>query len=553
MKSKFKNIIKYLKKYVNLIDVIALFIISIGFTLSDDLINDRHISLSFNLFMKYIMFVFIFNIVFLIFRISLDRLSKSRKNNKLINKIMSSKKRIFILALIIFLCWLPSLIMLYPGTCINDTWGQLASVIRLKNGHWSMSAHHPIFDTFYMSSIILPIVYKTNNWHVAMFVYVIIQSIITSIVFAYSIIYAKNKLNVNDKVIILLLLIYIICPIYVTSVQTISKDALSAYIYVLFTIQFIEIVRTNGKYLLDKKNMFIHILTITFCILTKKIEAYVIILSYIPLLISYRKIFKFILFPLLSTVLIFFIILPTLRLTFSISKSGKQEMYSLPFQMTARYVKYNYKDIPEEEKIVISKVLNYDELKDTYNPTNADPVKKYNQKGEDLDYINYLKVWFKQGIKAPIIYLKAAGCQVIGWFSLTEYKPLINMDNHSQIHSGVIPERAAIRNNHSNKTYKIYNNIYDFVYEIPLLKLFLSYGFYATFLPAFIILTLIKNRKFNFLFCCVPLVSTIVIGCYLAPVSINPEGLRYLYPITYTIPILLIVILNSCKEKDYIK
>lgn len=547
MKNKLKKIVS---ENISLLDIIFILIVSICFTLSNDLINDRHLSFSLNLLGKYIGFVLLFTVMTFVFRLILSKLSKKEDyTNKIIDKIMENKKRLFIIAIIIFICWLPVLTMLYPGTCINDTWGQLTSVIKLKNGQWSMSAHHPVFDTIFMSTIILPIVYKFGNWHFAIFVYVLVQAIITSFVFSYSLIYAKEKLKLNNIIIMLFLLIYILCPIYVTSVQTVSKDALSAWIYVLFIIQYIEIIRTHGDCLHNTKNAIIHhIITIIFCILTKKIETYVILFSYIPLLIVYIRKIKYLLLPFLTTIFISFIFLPIINLTFNITESGKQEMYSLPFQMTARYVKYNDKKVTEEEKEVIDKVLNYDELSTFYHPNNSDPVKKYSQKGKDSDYIDYLKVWLKQGLKDPIMYLKATGCQIAGWFSTFEYKPLINMDHHTQIDNYNIPESAAIRNDISNKTYTVYNNIYDFIYKIPLFRIFLSYGFYATFLPMFIVLTLLKNRKYNLLLCCIPLILSIIIGLYLAPVSINLEGLRYLYPVTYSLPILLMLVSYSYKE-----
>ena len=547
MKNKLKKIVS---ENISLLDIIFILIVSICFTLSNDLINDRHLSFSLNLLGKYIGFVLLFTVMTFVFRLILSKLSKKEDyTNKIIDKIMENKKSLFIIAIIIFICWLPVLTMLYPGTCINDTWGQLTSVIKLKNGQWSMSAHHPVFDTIFMSTIILPIVYKFGNWHFAIFVYVLVQAIITSFVFSYSLIYAKEKLKLNNIIIMLFLLIYILCPIYVTSVQTVSKDALSAWIYVLFIIQYIEIIRTHGDCLHNTKNAIIHhIITIIFCILTKKIETYVILFSYIPLLIVYIRKIKYLLLPFLTTIFISFIFLPIINLTFNITESGKQEMYSLPFQMTARYVKYNDKKVTEEEKEVIDKVLNYDELSTFYHPNNSDPVKKYSQKGKDSDYIDYLKVWLKQGLKDPIMYLKATGCQIAGWFSTFEYKPLINMDHHTQIDNYNIPESAAIRNDISNKTYTVYNNIYDFIYKIPLFRIFLSYGFYATFLPMFIILTLLKNRKYNLLLCCIPLILSIIIGLYLAPVSINLEGLRYLYPVTYSLPILLMLVSYSYKE-----
>ena len=93
------------------------------------------------------------------------------------------------------------------------------------------------------------------------------------------------------------------------------------------------------------------------------------------------------------------IIMPVVNNAFQIIPGGKQEMLSLPFQMTARYVK-NYEDeITEEEYIVLDKVLTMEDLVDRYDPINADPVKDYYQKGEDSDYVEYIKVWFKTGFK----------------------------------------------------------------------------------------------------------------------------------------------------------
>lgn len=557
MKVFFKKAAKTIKQNFNILDIAAIFIISVCFGLSDDLIKNNPLVPSYNLVLKFLGFFILFFILTFLLRIALNKICNFKKPNKITgkftNKIINHKKRLLIIAAIIFVCWLPFLAMLYPGTCINDTWYQLISVIKLKNGIWDMNAHHPILDTFFMSAIILPVVYKSGSWHLAIFIYVLIQAVITSLVFSYSVIYTKEKLKLNNRCVLLLFLIYVLCPIYVASVQTVSKDALSAWIYVLFSIQYIEIVRTKGEFLKNKKNIIIHIITIVFCILTKKAEAYIIIFSYISLLIIYRKKFKKFLIPFATAALIPFIILPVFNLTFGIKKSGKQEMYSLPFQMTARYVKYNSENVTQEEKEVISKVLDYEKLGELYNPTNADPIKKYTQKGKDKDYTAYLKVWFDQGFKNPKIYIKALACHTAGWFSTTEYKPLINMDHHTSIDKKNIPEYAAIRNGITYKTYTVFNKTYDFLYSIPVLKIFLSYGFYASFLPMFIILTLIKNKKYKALICCIPSALSIVIGCYLAPVSVNLEGLRYLFPITYTLPILLMVTIYSLKNKNEFK
>lgn len=60
----------------------------------------------------------------------------------------------------------------------------------------------------------------------------------------------------------------------------------------------------------------------------------------------------------------------------SCGKDSPKEMFSLPFQQTARYVKEYGDEISEEEREIIAKVLDYDSLAEIYEPMTADPVKQ---------------------------------------------------------------------------------------------------------------------------------------------------------------------------------
>ena len=78
-------------------------------------------------------------------------------------------------------------------------------------------------------------------------------------------------------------------------------------------------------------------------------------------------------------------IMPLTRHVLRASQGGVQEMLSIPFQQTARYVKYHPKDITLSENAVLSKILDYDKLAKKYEPLSADPVKGYYQRGKTLD------------------------------------------------------------------------------------------------------------------------------------------------------------------------
>lgn len=553
---KIKTIIGNFKSELWWIDIILCAILGFTFSTSKYYLKSGECHMSYEIVINSIILTIIFILTCVLGRKLIKKFSEEKNIKGKFSKLFEINRCFTIkMAGIILICWIPILCMLFPGTFINDTWGQLQSVINLKNGIWNISAHHPVFDTFVMSSIILPIVYKTGKWHVAMFIYVILQAIVTSFAFAYSLKYAKNKLKLNDVAIFIFLIIYCFLPIFPLSVQTVSKDALFSWIYVFFCIYFTEIIRVKGDCLKDKKFIIKFLIVILFCSLTKKAGIYVIIGSLITLLIFLHEYWKKILTILLILCMITFGIIPIMYKVFSIKQSGKQEMFSLMFQQTARYVKYNSQNVNEYEKNVINKVLIYDSLCTAYNPTNADYVKGFSQRGKDSDYIEYLKVWISQGLKKPNDYIIAMNSMLSGWFSFSEYKPLNDMNWHNQLNINLIPKWVPVREPIFQKTADIVNSCYDFIYKIPVINVILSYGFYATLLPAFVLSTLLKRKNYrkclNWIFI-IPLMLSIIIGCWMAPVSVHLEGMRYLYPVVYTTIFSLMWCIYSSKNTEYI-
>lgn len=80
-----------------------------------------------------------------------------------------------------------------------------------------------------------------------------------------------------------------------------------------------------------------------------------------------------------------------------VQPGGIQEMLSVPFQQTARFVKYYGDELSEEDKEAINHILDYNQLAEKYNPDKSDPVKdtirKEITKTEWKAYINvYLKM-----------------------------------------------------------------------------------------------------------------------------------------------------------------
>ena len=464
-----------------------------------------------------------------------------RRIFRLVRRVMESRFHVLIIALLIFVCWLPALWFLYPRTCINDTWGQLIQFIRFRGGEPVLSDHHPVFDTFLLGYMIVPFSQRTGEWHYAIFFYVLLQSFLTSLAFSCTVDYVYRKLKTDIRIVAFMILFYCLLPIYPASTQTVSKDALFSWIYVFFTIAYIEIVRSQGEAL--KKGAFLLWLSFltVLCCLTKKIGIYVMLPSLVILFLFIRKNRLFLLIPAAAAVVVMYGILPPIFTSLEVQPGGQQEKYSLPFQMTARYLRDYGEDVTDAEYAVIDKVLNADIIADDYDPTWADPVKRHHQKGANEDFPPYLKVWLQMGLRHPDAYIAAANSMLAGWFSWTEYAPLMDMEHRNQLDSQYIPKTVAIRYI-SEKTAPSYKMMFDKLYENPFTRLFFTYGFYASLLPAFFAATIMRkwNSGKRSWLAFIPFFLSLLFGCWMAPASIHLEGMRYLYPITYTIPVLFV-------------
>ena len=450
---------------------------------------------------------------------------------------------------VLFLCWLPTLVVLYPGTLINDTWGQLSFYNRFLEGH-PLQDNSPALLTLIYGFVLNGLQRATGSWHAAFFIFVICQGMLTSLAFASAVSYAYRKLRIGAGAAFGMLLIYGLLPVFPASVQTIAKDAFSAWIFVFFTLIFLEIARTRGEALKERRTLISLTLTGLFCALTRKVNIPVILFSVICLPLVYPAFRKRMILPIAIIGGITVVGFQVMYHTGILGQAGKQELLPIPYQQTARFVKEHPEEVTEEEYDLLDRVLGMEDLAKRYSPVSADPVKGYGERATTTEYIGYAKTWVAQGLRHPLTYVEAFDAMLSGWFSWHEYIPLMDMtDWHSQLDRSLIPEEAAERT-WSAEAAKTYQTAYEDLYRSPIARFFLSYGFFAAILPAFIFCVLMRKKtkeKTRLWAAMIPLLLSLLFGCFLAPVSISMEGRRYLYQIIYTEPVLLAFCIHQAR------
>ena len=215
-------------------------------------------------------------------------------------------------------------------------------------------------------------------------------------------------------------------------------------------------------------------------------------------------------------------------------------MYSVPFQQTARLVKEYGDEIPEEDRIIINKILNYDTIDERYQPELSDKVKATYKKDATAEEMrDYLGVWAKWLFIHPEVYVQATMNNCYGYFypeakSWIAYTEITPPGKRYGVSS---PEVLSTGR-------RIVNEIPEIVRDIPILGLTESIGFY-TWLMICSIAYLIYISKKSVILVYTPLI-VLLLTCMVSPAN---TMMRYIYPLILGVPILIAYILHIQNEE----
>lgn len=444
-------------------------------------------------------------------------MSKEYKiNNKLILKFKSHP---FLYSFIFLsICYLFILIFYYPGILNYDNANQIKEVMGIHTRYIDavipvselmLTNFNPIIHTLILGNL-FKIGYLINNVNFGLFLYIIFQLLIVISIYSYVLSYMIKK-NINPLYPFISLLLLGFIPLFGFYAITAVKDTLYTAFVLLFSVKIYDIYKYNNCNF--KSYLELYIISLLVCLFRN--NGIIIILFTIPFLLYKDK--KIITIPIL--IFIFFTVFNRVLLpSFGVSGTSIREVLSIPFQQTARLVKYHDNDIVKEDKIVIGKLLDYDNLANDYKEYLADPVKnKFNKYYQKEDLINYYKVWNKYLFKYPNIYLDAWLNNISSYFNPFE--------NGGKIYYKLNPKlREAGFDYHYNNLSLGRDILYnlEILVEISPLGLLLNIGI-ITWLSILIFIMLLKNKNYIFL---IPNIISISF-CIISPAN---TYYRYIYP-----------------------
>lgn len=226
-----------------------------------------------------------------------------------------------------------------------------------------------------------------------------------------------------------------------------------------------------------------------------------------------------------------------------VEDNGPKEALSIPFQQTARYVRDYGEEVTEEEAEIISRVLDYENLAELYDPITSDPV-KYTYHAETTgELMDYFGVWFRQLLKHPANAVEATMNNAYGWFYQEGYAHNYMMTptiEGQDIRWEIIqPEKlAGVR--------QVMERVAKFLSRFPVVNWFENAGFvsWMTILAAAV---WIGAGKKKYLLAVSPLLVALLV-CVASP-TFNYQ-VRYIMPVMFCIPYLLPMVLQSLTEKE---
>lgn len=473
--------------------------------------------------------------------------SKKVKDGKLPKLFDMFLKHPFVFSFIfIFICYLPYIIAYYPVIINYDAANQVKEVmgihtrymdsVVLINPSVTLTNFNPIIHTFLIGGL-FKVGYLLGNVNFGMFLYSIIQLLIVISVFSYSI-YYLNKINVNKKIIVVVLLIYSLVPLFPLYAMTAVKDVIFSALILLYVIRVYDYIKNDWNI----KDYILFGLLILFIILFRNNGIYTIILT-LPFVCLFKKKGRFVLaLVLVLNISLYGLYNKVLLPHYEISNTSVREVLSVPFQQTARLVKYHDEEINKNDKVIIDKVLEYDTLGERYKTNLSDPVKnKYNKYATTSDLNNYFKVWFKYLFKYPGVYVDATINNIYGYFypNTSGWYVYTNL-NTKLIEAGFdyhfIDVTGFLRT-----ILKSYASVFPY---IPIVGSIANIGI-VVWIHILLLGFLIVNKMKKYIILLLPS-FTFILVCMAGPAN---TYFRYVLPCVFALPVIICILYNEFLNK----
>ena len=230
---------------------------------------------------------------------------------------------------------IPVLLAEFPGFFVYDAQEELNEVLTR-----TFSTHHPLLHVLLLGGIIALVHKICGSWNAGIFVYILLQLIIMTAVFAYAIT-CLQKRGTGRKLRILFLVFYGMFPTIVMYSLCSRKDGLFSALLLLLTVFLIELVKDRDAFVSDKKKVALFVACAVLMPLFRH-NGFYAYLVFVPFaLIYFRKsLSRVLVIMLILPVVLYLAVSAVLAGAFSSEGTHHQETLTVPIMQLARVYTY---------------------------------------------------------------------------------------------------------------------------------------------------------------------------------------------------------------------
>lgn len=472
----------------------------------------------------------------------------------------SPVKTFVVLTAIMFVCWIPYMVILSPGSMAQDTRDQFGQFLNNPDMCWSVNTvareagdslltnHHPVFHT-----VLLGCFLKLGEWMGSYFAGIMIYSVLQCLVLAAALVYSVMKLRqygMSKRLFNIVYVFFVLCPLFPLWGMAIFKDTPFMIALLVMTILFYDAFRAPERFTAKK---YAALALVSFVLMLFRNNGFYMLLLLVPfVIIHFRKDKKF----LAKMMAVLLIPLLVFKVGYSgfffsavgINEGSPREMLSVPFQQTARYiVEYADEITPQEEKNITTILgggeLSLQDIADEYEPDRSDHVKRhYNKYATTDDLVNYFKTWAAQLVKHPSVYIEAFLNLNYAWFSFDSKHDVIY---YNGVCDSTIPKYLEGLDNPKSLDGErsILDQTIKLLDKIPGISCIFEFSTY-TWIYVILFLAMLMRKKYKELLACLPIFVNMAI-CFIGPVAY----MRYAIPLVACLPFVFYITFSKIRNK----
>lgn len=477
--------------------------------------------------------ILVYIVIYLLFE-CLKKLKFKETKNSIIDFVFN-KHPFLCVFIILFIIYFIYLMITFPGIVITDSLDEIrqynhvqtisVKFINLISESMYINGHHSVFHTVITGFIF-------NLFHsdvIGIFANCFLQMLFCSLVIAYTFVFMK-KIKVPNALRVIILLIYAFLPPILTGSCTLIKDIPFSIFVLLLTCLLIEyfVLKENSI----KKLIMIIIVSLLVTLISNK-GIYVILATTICYLLYFKR-EKLRLIVFVLPIFLFLVYSRVVLPYYDITPGSPREMLSIPIQQIAKTVIDHDSSLKSSDKKTIDNIIEYDKLKDNYDPIFADPIKNnyFNKDYTEKEMNDFMHLWINLSYKYPSSYISALNNMYSGYFYFDKFSPMgyytmfvrhINVDSFDK----------TLKHSHPGAVSFIKRSVNE-MNTVPVVGLLFSVAFYVWLLLLILCYVIFYNKIKNV----IPIIPCFIVllFCLVSPVSGN---FRYIYPLIYTIPVIV--------------